>query len=100
MVVERPSFARRSGLREGGWTPCPAGEGRLAKLAIQPLRIGQELRPIFFESEERPHVKEVNGVVLGGEWVRAAIGAVRGGRIHDVKDPPAGALGSVGPPSG
>ena len=24
------------------------------------LRIGQELRPMFFESEEQPHVKEVN----------------------------------------
>ena len=30
--IERPSFARRSGLREGGWTPCPAEIARLGRI--------------------------------------------------------------------
>jgi len=42
------------------------------------LRIGQESRPKFFESEEQPHVKEVNGAVPGDERIRAAVGCRSG----------------------
>ena len=33
------------------------------------LRIGQEFRPKFFDSEEQPHIKEVNRRLAGGERV-------------------------------
>ena len=43
----------------------------------------------FFESEEQPHVKEVNGRFPRGERVRAAVGVPFGyGLMHDVKKRP------------
>lgn len=95
------------------WSPCPAGEaprhgghrdrdgeGRLAKLEIQPLRIPRlggfatgnrsGRATLFFESEERPHVKEVNEGLRRLQAAAREISALLdGGRrlnlIHDVK---------------
>ena len=88
-----------------------SGQGRLARFGIQtyasfglPVRFWSrsDLRPTFFESEEQPHVKEVNvaaetlrfmcdpPTASTGPVARAtghtASGSVRDILIHDVKD--------------
>jgi len=87
------------------WSPCPAGGDDRSKARGYPTcetrkqpyaflgfiwEIGQDMRPIFLESEKRPHVKEINE----GFSVPPADGArdfgTLGGEpseilIHDVK---------------
>jgi hypothetical protein len=60
------------------------------------LRIVQEFRPKFLDSEERPHVKEVNRRFAGGEQDRAAVGpfGVVGYTMSKIDR---GAFGSIGP---
>jgi len=92
--TERPSFARRSGLREGGWTPpacrsrtasrCPAGTG------------GRSVRRRFTTKTRRARRRGVPGpqnkVTHGAGLVESLPSSAKRGRVGVGASPPKAAL--------